>query len=122
MGELVAGDLQVAVTESGGVIRLDWKGKSNNREPAKVLAPFFDDVVRRAGEIQAGVQMRFERLEHFNSSTITALIQFIQTCRSRGVRLVIVYDGALKWQRLSFDALKIFEKSDGMLTFKTAGP
>src|SRR4051794_25647806 len=119
MDDLSAGDLRIHLSEAGGVMRLDWQGKSNNREPAKVLAPYFDEIVRRAAESKAGVEMHFEALEHFNSSTITALIQFIQTSRSRGVQLVIIYDAALKWQRLSFDALRIFEKTDGMLAFRS---
>ncbi len=118
LADLVAGDLRIELVESAGVIRVEWKGKSNSREPAKILAHFFDEIVRRAASGKLGVEMHFETLEHFNSSTITALIQFIQTSRNRAVSLVIVYDSALKWQRLSFDALRIFEKSDGMLRFR----
>jgi hypothetical protein len=120
--DFVAGDLVISRSDAAGVIRLDWKGKSNNREPAKLLQPFFADIV--ADIVKAGaatkstVEMHFEKLEHFNSSTITALIQFIQTSRSAGVPLVICYDASLKWQRLSFDALRIFEKSDKMLTLQ----
>jgi hypothetical protein len=123
MDDLQAGDLTVTVSEpAAGSIRLDWKGKSNQREPQKTLGPFFAEVAKRAAELgktgRPTVEMHFEALEHFNSSTITALIQFIQTSRSRGVALVIVFDAQQKWQRLSFDALRIFDKSDGLLTFK----
>jgi hypothetical protein len=124
---LQSGDLTVTVSEpgsgAGGLLRLDWTGKSNSREPSKILGPFLAEVAKRAGELGSGrptVEMHFERLEHFNSSTITALIQFIQTSRSRGMALVIFFDAAQKWQRLSFDALRIFDKSDGLLSFKTA--
>ena len=119
MSDLVAGDLKITKSEQGQTLRLDWRGKSNSREPAKLLQPFFGEIAQRAVEQKATVEMHFEALEHFNSSTITALIQFIQTSRSRGVPLSIVYDGAQKWQRLSFDALRIFEKSDGLLSFRS---
>ena len=36
--------------------------------------------------------MHFEKIEHFNSSTITALIKLIQICRKSNVKLVMVYD------------------------------
>jgi hypothetical protein len=125
MNNLEAGDLTVHVSvPAAGAIRLDWLGKSNNREPGKILAPFLREVTQKAveqGELvetRPTVEMHFERLEHFNSSTITAIIQFIQTSRASGVALVISFDGQQKWQRLSFDALRIFDKNDGLLTFK----
>ena len=119
MESLAVGDLRIDMSEPADrVVRLDWNGKSNAREPGKILGPFFDGVARRALETGARVEMHFEKLDHFNSSTITALIQYVQSSRSRGVPLVIYYNSALKWQRLSFDGLRIFEKKDGILTFK----
>ena len=32
--------------------------------------------------------------------------------RQRNVRLVLVYNPQLKWQKLSFDALRVFAKDD----------
>jgi hypothetical protein len=58
------------------------------------------------------IELHFEKLEHFNSSTITSIIQLIQDSRARGVKLVLVYDEALKWQKLSFDALRVFARDD----------
>ena len=60
----------------------------------------------------------FTKLEHFNSSTITSIIQLIQECRAKGVKLVIVFDAAVKWQKLSFDALRVFAKPDGLLELR----
>ena len=31
------------------------------------------------------------------------------------MKLTIYHDPALKWQKLSFDALRLFEKADGLL-------
>ena len=120
MENLAAGDLTVeAVTPTaGGPIQLLWQGKSNDRHPGKILGPFFASVLGVAAEERTAIEMHFEKLEHFNSSTITAVIQVIQDARKRGVKLVFVYDQGLKWQKLSFDALRIFEKPDGMLTFR----
>jgi hypothetical protein len=63
--------------------------------------------------------MHFERIEHFNSSTITALIRLIQTARKAGVKLVMVYDQNLKWQRLSFDALRVFDKNNELFQLRS---
>lgn len=124
MENLVAGDLRIEVVDApgpggGGPIQLVWKGKSNDRHPAKILSPYFRSVLLAAGERKVAVEMHFENLDHFNSSTITSIIQAIQDARGNGVKLVIVYDQALKWQKLSFDALRVFAKDD-LLELRTA--
>lgn len=62
--------------------------------------------------------MRFNTLEHFNSSTITSVIEMIQDARARAVPLVIGYDGKVTWQKVTFEALKVFVKSDGLLELR----
>jgi hypothetical protein len=117
--DFVAGELTIKPrTDKPNVIRLDWHGKSNARQPAVVLAPFFKEVTKQASQQGAVLEMHFEELEHFNSSTITAIIQLIQELPSMNVKLVLVFNAGLKWQKLSFDALRIFEKADGLLTFR----
>ena len=111
--DLVSGDLQIHVTQLPPyLIRLDWTGRSNGAEPARTLAPFFGLVINRALDQGSAVEMHFERLAHFNSSTITSIIQLIQDSRARAIKLVLVYDEALKWQKLSFDALRVFARDD----------
>jgi len=101
-----------------GTLRVDWSGKSSAREPSKVLAPFFKDVANQAAEGATSLEMHFEGIDHFNSSTITALIQLIQDLRRQQTRLVLVYDPTQKWQKLSFDALRVFQKDDGLLSIE----
>ena len=105
MENLIVGDLRIEALESGPAapVQLLWKGKSNDRHPSRVP-----------------VELHFEKLDHFNSSTITALIQLIQDARERNVRLVIVFDKALKWQKLSFDALRVFSRGDDLLQLKSS--
>ena len=76
----------------------DIKGGANN-----VTVTFADPIDKHAS-----IEMHFEKLDHFNSSTIAAVIRFIQDARQRGVKLIIVYNQALKWQKLSFDAMRVF--------------
>jgi len=114
MENLVAGELSIEASEAPppGALVLHWKGKSDDRYPAKILAPYFAEVLARAEDRRAPVEMHFEKLDHFNSSTIAALIRFIQEARQHAVKLVIVYNQSLKWQKLSFDALRVFAKDD----------
>lgn len=121
MEDLVSGELTIKVSDStADCIRLDWLGKSNARHPGAVVKPLFDEVTDTALTREAGIEMHFEALEHFNSSTITTLIQLIQKLRGQGVQLTIAYNGSLTWQKLSFDALRVFERNDGMLVLQDA--
>ena len=112
MDALESGDLRIDVTTSGTALVCTWTGKSNDRNPQQALGPWFEKLLADAGGKSAKVEMHFEKLEHFNSSTISALIRLIQAARGKGVKLAFVYDPNLKWQRLSFDALRVFDKGD----------
>ncbi|HEY6176080.1 MAG TPA: hypothetical protein VIX73_16615 [Kofleriaceae bacterium] len=114
MQGLVVGDLRIETleNEASTAVQLLWKGKSNNRHPGEALAPYFREVLATAAMRKLPIELHFEKLEHFNSSTITSIIQLIQDSRARGVKLVLVYDEALKWQKLSFDALRVFARDD----------
>lgn len=114
MQGLVVGDLRIEAREdeASTAVQLLWKGKSNNRHPGEALAPYFREVLAIASMRKLPIELHFEKLEHFNSSTITSIIQLIQDSRARAVKLVLVYDEALKWQKLSFDALRVFARDD----------
>lgn len=120
MDSLRAGDLTIDVVEVDDppTIRLHWLGMSTERNPGQVLGPFFATVLTAAAEPPRPVELHFEQIERFNSSTILSIIQLIQEARHRGLRLVVVYDAGRKWQRLSFDALRIFDKDDGLFQLR----
>ena len=122
MESLRSGDLAIDLVHTipSEPIRLVWSGKSSDRNPSTILDPFFHQALAHAEKSGVGLQLRFERLAHFNSSTITALIKLIQVCRKSNVKLVMVYDQSLKWQRLSFDALRVFEKNDDLFHLRFA--
>lgn len=120
MHNLQSGDLTIEVTEGpAALFQCTWKGKSNERNPPETLRPWFEQLLASAAAKQAVVEMHFEKIEHFNSSTITALIRLIQSCRKQSIKLVMVYDQTLKWQRLSFDALRVFEKADDLFHLRS---
>src|SRR5689334_23912456 len=109
MNDFVAGDLTLAVNVMrSDAIELSWLGRSNDRNPDKLLTPYWDAALVEAAERKVPIELHFQKLQHFNSSTITVIIQFIQEARRRGAHLVVFYDQALKWQKLSFEAMKVF--------------
>ena len=113
MNDFVAGDLTLVVNrERVDAIELAWLGRSNDRYPDKLLTPYWQIALIEAAERAVPIELHFQKLHHFNSSTITVIIQFIQEARRRGAPLVLVYDQALKWQKLSFDAMRVFVKDD----------
>jgi len=121
MENLKNGDLTIDVAElAGSVFSCTWRGKSNERNPPEILKPWFDKLLAAVAERKGSIEMHFEKIEHFNSSTITALIKLIQICRKSSIKLVMVYDQTLKWQRLSFDALRVFEKNDDLFHLRFA--
>jgi hypothetical protein len=121
MENLISGSLRIelVVPEPQGPIQLVWRGKSNDRTPSKTLGPYFATVLSSAAERGAALEMHFEHVDHFNSSTITSIIQLIQDARNARVKLVLVYDKALRWQRLSFDALRVFEREEYNLELRS---
>jgi hypothetical protein len=119
MENLLSGDLRIELTDAASAILLTWRGKSNDRAPSKVLGPYFAGVLASAVERRVSLELHFEQIDHFNSSTITSVIQLIQDARAAAVKLVLVYDKALKWQKLSFDALRVFVRDDGQLELRS---
>jgi len=109
MEDLTAGQLTIQASESQTApLSLRLRGRSSDRHPEHVLGPYFATALASAAEHQVPLELHFEELDYFNSSTITALIQLIQEARSKGIKLTYVYNPALRWQKLSFDALRVF--------------
>ena len=122
MDAFTEGDLRIDVDEVDDLVRLTWRGKSTARNPSQLLHPYFQGIL--AGLSPTGAPPRtlhlaFEHLEHFNSATISALIQLIHQCRALSAKLRITFDGRLKWQQLSFEALRALAKSDGMFEVRS---
>jgi hypothetical protein len=123
MEGLKAGDLIIDVGEvvdddAPPAIRITWRGKSNDRFPRRTLGPFFERVLGVAQTRRLPIDMQFATLEHFNSSTITSVIELIQDARTKAVPLVINYDGKVTWQKVTFEALRVFVKNDGLLELR----
>lgn len=104
--DVQADELLIRVEEVPSRLLVRWTGRSNARNPGKLLEGWMERLLATAGARHLVIEMHFEKLELFNSSTIAALIQLINAARERQVVLEIHYDSTLRWQALSFDALK----------------
>jgi hypothetical protein len=116
---LEVGDLRIDVVEDETPrLVLTWRGKSNARQADKIVGPYLALALTRAQAIACPLELHFEHLAHFNSSTIASVIQLIQTARARGARLIVYSDPRRQWQRLSFDALRVFVRPDGLFELR----
>ena len=116
MDHFRADDLTIETSQApGGPLVLTWRGRSNLRDPGKALRPFFDLAVTEAARTGHGIEMRFQHLDSFNSSTITALVRLVRTLHAARVGLVVQFDGRIRAQRLSFEALQPLE-TPGVVT------
>src|SRR6185436_9219669 len=109
MTNLTAGELSIECNHAPpDAVRLFWRGKSNQMSPGTVLDPYLNEALDAAEGSQTPLEMHFETIEHLNSSTITAILRMLEDARRRSVRVVLVYNSARKWQRVSFEGLRIF--------------
>ena len=116
MQPLIHETLTIEVVAQPACVRLDWTGRSGARQPGSVLRPFLDRVAVEAAREHARIELHFEKLEYFNSSTISALIQFAQQMRRENQPLACFYNAKLAWQRNSFEALRFLDHGDTMLS------
>jgi hypothetical protein len=118
---LSAGDLTIELAQPGATspLGLRWIGKSNARDPEKVLGPYLAKMLDRAVVQCVPLELYFEKLDYLNSLTLTTIIQVIRDARALGVKLVIVFDPTCRWQRMSLDALRIFVNDDGLIELRT---
>jgi hypothetical protein len=109
MQNLSSGELSIEWEHSPpDPIRLHWRGKSNQMSPGTVLDPYFELVLDTALNASVAIEMHFESIEHLNSSTITALLRLLEDARQKAVRVILVYNSSRKWQRVSFEGLRVF--------------
>ena len=99
-------------------IDLVWKGKSNERDPARFLMPILQGALSRGGNGQKQVVLDFSSLEYMNSSTFSPLVRLLDEAAKGRHRLLLEYNQGRKWQALSFSALRAFETPDGRIALR----
>jgi len=112
-------ELVIDAAEDAATVRLTWSGKSTEREPGRFLVPIFTDVLALATPAGKRIAMDFTAVEYMNSSTFTPIVKLLDEARRAGVSVLLEFDGARKWQALSFSALRAFETPDGRIAVRS---
>ena len=116
MRSLSGGELTIQATQvNPELIRLDWRGRSAFRKPDEVLSPYLIEILEHARRNSAAIEMHFEAIDYLNSSTVAVLVQFLHKVRATGLKLTFVYRASVRWQKLSFEALRVFEHLDKLV-------
>ncbi len=98
------GSLKIVLKKQGNDIIMSWIGQSDERNPAALLNPYLDSVIR---DFQGkGVTIEYETLEYMNSLTVPSIIQFLKKLDISGISTVVTYNAKSKWQRASFKAIE----------------
>jgi len=113
--------IRVLLDDPSTTLRLIWRGQSVERNPSTFLLPFFTQWANEAEECGFTLSMDFSRLEFMNSSSISPIIAMVQDLKQRRVPLILRYDGKIKWQSLSFAALRVFVGGPGKVTLDDSG-
>jgi len=98
-------------------ITIRFIGRSNERNPSKFIYPILADALDQSAHSNKGFILDFRDLEYMNSSTITPILKILDKVkREEKYRVTIIYRQSLRWQDLSFSALKIFESRDNRIS------
>jgi hypothetical protein len=118
MRKLIVDALTIETSQdTASELQVSWRGRSLERQPGKAIAPYLANAVAEAASAKLPLAMHFEELDYFNSATVMTIVQCLHSARAKGVRVSIVYDEGLEWQRLSFDPMQVFA-ADGMLELR----
>lgn len=93
---------------------LHWQGESNEKNPGVFLYPYFEKLIGEALERHFSIEMDISGMLYMNSSTISPIIRLVKEAKNKNIKLVIFYDGSLKWQDLSFSALRVYKSEEGL--------
>jgi len=98
------GSLKIEVQEVDERVTMTWLGESDAREPSETLSPFLASLLKELSGKE--ILINYQQLAYMNSSTVPPIIHFIKNLDSDGIKTLIVYDAASKWQSASFKALE----------------
>jgi hypothetical protein len=117
MRETLTNDaLSIELLETEAEVRLEWRGRSSDRQPDVFLVPVFQRALERGEDGRRTVVMDFAAMEYMNSSTFTPLVKLLEQAARGAHRVRLEYSQARRWQTLSFSALKAFETTDGRVS------
>ena len=106
----ILGDLKIDVGSNPNGLELIWSGASNSRNPGEGLRAYFKVALAEAASRRARLDMHFEDLIQFNSSTVSVLLNLVEEAAALGVSLVYFYDGAQRWQAHNFESIALLKR------------
>lgn len=106
----VLGDLKIDVEGTPHGLVLNWTGASNSRNPGEALRAYFKVALAEATTRKARLDMHFENLVQFNSSTVSVLMHLVDEAAGLGVPMTFFYDGAQRWQAHNFESIALLKR------------
>ncbi len=105
MKPLVYEDLEIDVALKEDLVIVDWIGKCRTLNPERVLDSYLIQIIN----IVKGkkLEVRFDKLESMNSSTVPPILTFIKTLEENGIESSFLYNDREDWQRASFKPLSV---------------
>ena len=100
--------LNIEIKERQADILVSFTGESKSKSPGDFLNPILQDILKLAKVGEKSIILDFNALKYMNSSTVAPLIKYWSTVKETGARLVVEYDGSIKWQKTNFSALAVF--------------
>ena len=101
---LKADNFEIKVINQNNQIKIQWFGRSEARNPAKLLNPYFENMLSKLKDKQVAID--YTELEFMNSSTVPPIIKFIKSCSQSASSIVVNYNMNLEWQTASFKPIQ----------------
>ena len=83
---------------------LYWEGECDFRNPLEVLTQPLNDLLPAVADRK--LVLDFRGLTFMNSSSVTPLVAFIKTACTKGIRIHLIYDPRLSWQRITASSMR----------------
>ena len=106
----IFGDLSIEVGSTAEGLELIWRGSSNSRNPGEALRAYFKVALAEASTRRAKLDLHFEHLIQFNSSTVSVLLHLVDEAVTAGVAMTYFYDGGLRWQAHNFESIALLKR------------
>lgn len=117
----VFGDLSIDVGGTAEGLEFVWRGASNSRNPGEALRAYFKVALAEAATRRAKLDLHFEQLIQFNSSTVSVLLHLVDEAEAQGVKMTYFYDGAQRWQAHNFESIALLKRDSKGFTVKKLG-
>jgi hypothetical protein len=117
----VFGDLTIEVGGTPEGLELIWRGASNSRNPGEALRAYFKVALAEAATRRAKLDLHFEHLIQFNSSTVSVLLHLVDDATAQGVAMTYFYDGGLRWQAHNFESIALLKRDSKGFSVKKVG-